>query len=114
MRAVLAVVALAAVVAGCANPPPTPEPAFGAPQPAPAAEPSQSPAPPPPAPKDACGAAEAQALVGRPRTEIPVPLDPSRQRVACTTCPVTQDYRPDRLNFFFDAQTGVIKEVRCG
>jgi hypothetical protein len=64
--------------------------------------------------RDSCGAAEVQHLVGRPRSEIPVPLNPSRQRVACTTCPVTMDYSPQRLNFFFDAETGVIKEIRCG
>lgn len=97
-------------LAGCANPPPTPEPPFGAPQPPTAEAPPVAPEP----QKDACGAAEAQNLIGRPRSEIPVPLDPARQRVACTTCPVTQDYRPDRLNFFFDAETGIIREVRCG
>lgn len=66
------------------------------------------------APRDACGAAELQSLIGRPRSEIPVPLHPDRQRVACTTCPITQDYNPGRLNFFFDAQTGLIREIRCG
>jgi hypothetical protein len=55
-----------------------------------------------------------QRLVGRPRSEIPVPLQPSRQRVACTTCPVTLDFNPARLNFFFDAATGIVREVRCG
>jgi hypothetical protein len=64
--------------------------------------------------RDQCGAAEAQGLVGRPRTEIPVPIDPGRQRVACTTCPVTDDFNPARLNFFFDADSGRIKEIRCG
>jgi hypothetical protein len=64
--------------------------------------------------RDQCGAADLQRLVGRPRTEIPIPTDPNRQRVACTTCPVTQEYNPGRLNFFFDAQTGIIREVRCG
>lgn len=97
-------------LAGCANPPPAPESSVGAP-PSPAAEAAPAGAV---APKDACGAAEAQHLVGRPRSEIPVALDPSRQRVACTTCPVTQDYRPDRLNVFFDAETGIVREVRCG
>lgn len=67
-----------------------------------------------PQPKDACGAAELQGLVGHPRTEIPVPLHPENQRVACTTCPVTQDFRPERLNFFFDAQSGAIRQIRCG
>lgn len=64
--------------------------------------------------RDQCGAAALQGLIGRPRTEVPIPVDPNRQRVACTTCPVTLDYRPDRLNFFFDAETGIIREVRCG
>lgn len=100
-------VAAILLLAGCATPPPE-----RAPQPAPA------PAPPPvaaapPAP-DACGAEAAKHLVGRPRTEIPVPLRPELQRVACTTCPVTLDFNPNRLNFFFDAQTGLIKEVKCG
>ena len=88
----------------------------------PAARPSPTPAPgptahvptPPPSAPDQCGAAEAQKFVGRPRTEIPVPLIPDWQRVACTTCPVTQEFMPKRLNFFYDAETGVVKEVKCG
>ena len=90
-----------------------------APQEAPAPPPSVRPpapqAPVRPAPvADACGAAQLQHLVGRPRSEIPVPVHPERQRVACTTCMVTQDFSPDRLNFFFDAATGLIREIRCG
>jgi hypothetical protein len=69
---------------------------------------------PPPTEKDQCGAADLQSLVGRPRSEIPVPVDPARQRVACTTCPVTLDHNPGRLNFFFDADSGLIKQIRCG
>ena len=72
-----------------------------------------TPIPEAPAP-DACGAKAMQHLVGAPRSKIPVPVDPAQQRVACTTCPVTMDYNMNRLNFFFDAQTGIIKEVRCG
>lgn len=64
--------------------------------------------------RDPCGAAALQGLIGRPRREIPVPLDPTRQRVACTTCPVTDDFIPTRLNIFFDADTGLIKRIRCG
>ena len=117
MRRLLALAGLILAATGCASPP-LEEPPFGAPPPpaaAPAPPPSATPSPPrgPPL-ADACGAAELQHLLGHPRTEVPVPIDPSRQRVACTTCPVTQDYRPDRLNFFFDAQTGVIREIRCG
>lgn len=69
---------------------------------------------PPPAAPDACGARDLQWLVGQPRSRIPVPTDPSKRRVACTTCPVTMDYRSDRLNIFYDAQTGIITEVKCG
>ena len=121
MRAAV-VLALAASLAACAPRYPT-RPATGPPAataeapvlaPAPA-PPPHSPIPRPEAPeRDQCGAAELQRLVGRPRTEIPVPLNPSRQRVACTTCPVTDDYSPTRLNFFFDADTGRIKQIRCG
>ena len=118
--------ALALCVAGCAGPRyPTQAPApAAAPRPSapPPSAPAPAPAPPPRSPipkpdvtvRDTCGAAELQRLVGRPRTEIPVPIDPGRQRVACTTCPVTDDYNPNRLNFFFEADTGRIKQIRCG
>lgn len=104
----------ALTLSACANAS-TPGPAT-APRPAPvAAAPAPvEPAPPPPPPVSMCKAEEHLRLIGRPRSEIPVPTDPARQRVACTTCPVTQDYREDRLNFFFDAETGIVKEVRCG
>lgn len=93
------------VLSACASEAPAPAPPAPAPAPRPA---------PPIRPADACGAADAQKYVGRPRTEIPVPVLPALQRVACTTCPVTLDFNPRRLNFFYDAETGLIKEVRCG
>lgn len=90
-----------------------------APPPAPLPPPETPVAPPPvaiapPQPHDQCGMAQAQAFVGRHRTDLPAPVDPTRWRVACTTCPVTMDFRPDRLNILFDAETGVVKEVKCG
>lgn len=123
---------LAALLVGCAAPSyPTSQtapgtnaaPATPSPMPTPAARP---PAPglatPIPQPRaisgisgpDACGASQMQGLVGRPRSMIPVPIDPNRQRVACTTCPAAEDADPARLNFLFDANTGVIRQVRCG
>ena len=63
---------------------------------------------------DLCRAAELQTLVGQPRTEIPVPVDVINRRVTCTTCPVTEDYSPYRLNIFYDQNTGIVEEVRCG
>jgi hypothetical protein len=61
-----------------------------------------------------CGAAELQWLVGRPRTEIPVPTVLTNRRVSCTTCPVTQDLRPERLNILYNATTNRVEAVRCG
>jgi len=36
------------------------------------------------------------------------------RRVTCTTCPVTEDYSATRLNIFFNEQTGIVEQVRCG
>jgi hypothetical protein len=52
--------------------------------------------------------------VGRNRITLPVPVQPALQRVTCNTCPVTLDFNPRRLNFFYDARTGVVTQVRCG
>jgi hypothetical protein len=65
-------------------------------------------------PNDQCGAAALQYLVGRPRTEIPVPLQPSTRRVVCSSCVITRDYRPDRQTIVFDSDSGLIKSVACG
>lgn len=119
MRA-MAGLTLALCVAACSSAPsyPTTAPAAvgaSADAPALAPPPQRSPIPRPQVSvRDQCGAAELQRLIGRPRTEIPIPIDPNRQRVACTSCPVTGDFDASRLNFFFDADTGRIKEIRCG
>jgi hypothetical protein len=63
---------------------------------------------------DLCRAGELQWLVGKPRLEIPVPVDVVNRRVACTNCPITEDYSPYRLNIFFNAQTDIVEQVRCG
>jgi hypothetical protein len=109
-RLLLASVVL--VLASCSSGPPAP-----APMPAPAtptAPPAIALPTAPDAEKDQCGLKEAQAFVGKNRTDLPAPVDPSRWRVACTTCPVTMDYRPDRLNILFNPDTGVVREVKCG
>lgn len=63
---------------------------------------------------DTCGAQALQNLVGKPRTEIPVPLYPDKRRVVCSTCIVTQEFRADRQTIVFDTDTGLIKSVACG
>jgi hypothetical protein len=68
----------------------------------------------PPINADMCKAGELQWLVGKPRTEIPVPVDVVTRRVVCTTCPVTEDYSPYRLNIFYNQQSGIVERVSCG
>ncbi|ESQ73453.1 hypothetical protein [Asticcacaulis sp. AC402] len=63
---------------------------------------------------DQCGAAELQYLIGKPRTEIPVPLHPGKRRVVCSTCAVTMDFAADRQTVVFDTDTGLIQSVKCG
>ena len=94
-------------MSACASPP------APAPAPPPVVALPTIPLPPPP-PPDSCGAGQMQWLVGQPKSRIPVPTDPGKRRVACTTCPVTMDYNPARLNIYFDADTGLVKEVKCG
>jgi len=108
-------IGFALLMAACSSTPSYPTSAPAETPAAPQPPPKRSPAPRPDiSVKDQCGAAALQHLVGRPRSEIPVPLVPNRQRVACTKCPITLDFSPERLNFFFDADTGIIKEIRCG
>jgi len=64
--------------------------------------------------RDACGASELQYLVGKPRADIPVPVNPSRRRVVCSTCVMTQDVVPSRQTIIYDASTGLVTSVRCG
>ncbi len=63
---------------------------------------------------DTCGAAPFQYLVGKPKSEVPVPVEPSKRRVYCSTCMVTMDYRPNRLNVVFDQDTGRVTSIKCG
>ena len=62
---------------------------------------------------DTCGAAESQSLVGRNVAAVSFASD-ANVRVACTTCAVTMDYDPNRMNVFFDRDTGRIERVTCG
>lgn len=112
MKRASRILVLGLVLASCSS---APEPAPPPPPTTPTAPPAVAlPPSPPPAEKDECGLKEARAFVGKPRTSLPAPVDPSRWRVACTTCPVTMDYRADRLNILFNADTGVVQDVKCG
>ena len=93
--------------------PPTP-PAYVAPVPAPVPPPPPALPAPPPRPADTCGVVELAYLVGKPRTEIPVPVDLTKRRVVCEGCPMTMDFRPDRQTIYFDQATGKVTRLTCG
>ena len=101
---------IALMLAACATSAPEPLPS----RPPPPRQVSVRPPPRPQADSDSCGARDLQYLVGRSRLEIPVPLEPSRRRVVCTTCPITMEFMPQRQTITFDAETGVVREVKCG
>jgi hypothetical protein len=121
MKRVAILILMALTVSACGPDTPEPQapPQVTTPPPVqqserPRPRPRPQPAPARNEPRDMCGAKPLQYLVGKPRSEIPVPVNVSNRRVTCTTCPVTMDFREDRLNIFFDADTGIIKEVKCG
>ena len=83
--------------------------------PAPTIEPLTlaKPAPEPGRP-DLCNAQSLSYLIGRPRTEIPIPVDPSTRQVVCTTCIAPDDHSVMRQRILFDAETSLITAVGCG
>jgi hypothetical protein len=62
----------------------------------------------------ACKADQYQRLVGTNRSQLPQTPAGEIWRVSCSTCPVTMDYNPARLNIVYDEATGVIRQVKCG
>lgn len=61
-----------------------------------------------------CKADQYQRYVGRNRSELPAKPDGETWRVTCTTCPMTMDFNPTRLNILYEEASGVIREVKCG
>jgi len=105
-----------AVLGACAEPAarPAPAPRVLVPPSPPSPPPVLTPPRPPPPPPDACGARKLQYLIGRPHTDIPVPVYPSRRQVVCSTCVMSQEYVPSRLTIIYDSNTDLVKSVRCG
>jgi hypothetical protein len=106
-----ATIGLIAIAGACTTPakPPAPPPVAEAPPPTPVVSPPQA-----LGARDTCGADPLQYLIGRPRTDIPVPVNPNLRRVVCSSCMVTQDYVAARQTIVYDSQTGLVRSVRCG
>lgn len=68
----------------------------------------------PPAPvplaglSDTCGASGLQYLVGKPKTQIPVPVNPAKRQVICVTCAAAPGPDPARATILFDQGTGLV------
>ena len=74
---------------------------------------------PPPGPvanpdADICHASHYRMFVGRKLGELPPKPEGATWRQACTECAVTMDFNPERMNIFFDKDSEIIKEIRCG
>jgi hypothetical protein len=123
LRLILTSLAAAAALTACAEQTPQ-APAEEAPSPSPAssaapAEPRTPPSsgpetPATPAPADACGAAERQGWIGRARPDLPSPPAGALWRIYETGQPVTQDFRPERLNIEIDPERQTVVRLSCG
>jgi hypothetical protein len=106
------------LLTACAAPPtrpaPPPQAAMPAPTPPVAGQQAAATAPPAPPPtRDYCGADQLQWLVGRPRVEIPVPLEPARRRVLCATCPISPEVNVWRQTILYDPRNDTVMSVNC-
>lgn len=108
MKTLILALAATSLLAACA-----PAPADGNTSSPPMSNGGSTPVPPSDGPTQ-CRADQYQRYVGRNRSELPPKPANETWRVTCTTCPVTMDYSPSRLNIFYDASTGIIREVKCG
>ncbi len=64
-------------------------------------------------PPDTCQMATHQSLIGAVGAEIDRSALPTGARVICHNCPVTMDYRADRLNVDLGAD-GKVTRLHCG
>ncbi len=62
---------------------------------------------------DTCGAGALRYLIGKPKTQIPVPVDLSKRQVICTGCAAAPQNDPARVTILFDQTSGIVTEVMC-
>jgi Peptidase inhibitor I78 family len=59
-----------------------------------------------------CNAAHLTRHIGKPYTDLQR-IRPSDARYVCSTCPMTMDFRTDRLTVTYDRKTGLVTRLRC-
>ena len=101
MKTLILAIAAAGLLAGCAPADNVSSPPSGNGGGATPVPPSDGPA--------QCRADHYQRYVGRNRSELPPKPANETWRVTCTTCPVTMDYSPSRLNILYEERTGIIR-----
>lgn len=61
-----------------------------------------------------CKADAYRSYIGKNRSELPAAAPGETRREVCTTCAMTMDFNPDRVNIVYDANSNLITQVKCG
>jgi hypothetical protein len=61
-----------------------------------------------------CKADAYRGYIGKNRSEVPAAPVGETRRVVCSTCAVTMDFNPDRVNIVYDTTSNLVTEVKCG
>ena len=73
-----------------------------------------TPAPPTASMPGECKADAYRSYIGKNRSELPATPAGETRRVVCSTCAVTMDFNPERVNIVYDAGSNLVTEVKCG
>lgn len=73
-----------------------------------------TPAPPSASLPGECKADAYRSYIGKNRSELPAAPAGETRRVVCSTCAVTMDFNPGRVNVVYDTASNLITEVKCG
>ena len=61
-----------------------------------------------------CKADAYRSYVGKNRSELPATPAGETRRLVCSTCAVTMDFNPERVNIVYDTTSNLVTEVKCG
>lgn len=61
-----------------------------------------------------CKADAYRSYIGKNRSELPAAAPGEVRRVVCSTCAVTMDFNPNRVNIVYDTASNLVTEVKCG